>query len=43
MKHRSEALSIYKTFSTMTHTHFNIFIRVFRIDYVGEYLSDALC
>jgi hypothetical protein len=42
MKHCSEALSIYKTFFAMIHTHFNTFIHVFRADYVGEYLSDAL-
>jgi hypothetical protein len=42
MKHGSEALSIYKNFSAMIHTHFNIFIRIFRANSVGEYLSDAL-
>jgi hypothetical protein len=42
MKHRSEALSIYKNFSNMIHTHFDTPIHVFRVDYVGEYLSDAL-
>jgi hypothetical protein len=29
MKHRSEALSIYKTFSAMVHTHFDTSIYVF--------------
>jgi hypothetical protein len=42
MKHRSEALFIYKNFSVMIHTHFNTFIRVFRADSAGEYLSNAL-
>jgi hypothetical protein len=42
MQHRSEALSIYKNFSAMIHTHFDTSIRVFHVDYVGEYLSDAL-
>jgi transposase InsO family protein len=42
MKHRSEALSIYKNFSAMIHTYFDTLIRVFRADSVGEYLSDAL-
>jgi transposase InsO family protein len=42
MKHRSEALSIYKNFSAIIHTHFDISIRVFRADSIGEYLSDAL-
>jgi hypothetical protein len=42
MKHRSEALSIYKTFSAMIRTHFDISIRIFRADSVGDYLSDAL-
>jgi hypothetical protein len=32
MKHRSEALSIYKNFSTMIRTHFDTSIRVFRVD-----------
>jgi hypothetical protein len=43
MKHRSETLSIYKTFSAMIHTHFDTSIHVFRADSAGEYLSDALC
>jgi hypothetical protein len=43
MKHYSEALSIYKNFSAMIHTHFDTSIRVFRADFTGEYLSDALC
>jgi hypothetical protein len=42
MKHRSEALSIYKNFSAMIHTHFDTSIRVFHADSVGEYLSDTL-
>jgi hypothetical protein len=43
MKHCSEALSIYKTFSTMIHTHFDTSIRVFCANSTGEYLSDVLC
>jgi hypothetical protein len=42
MKHRSDALSIYKTFSAMIHTHFDTSIRVFHADSTGEYLTDAL-
>jgi hypothetical protein len=42
MKHRSEALSIYKNFSAMIHTHFDTPIRVFHVNSIGEYLSDAL-
>jgi hypothetical protein len=42
MKHHSEILSIYKNFSAMIHTHFDTPIRVFRADFTGEYLSDAL-
>jgi imidazoleglycerol phosphate dehydratase HisB len=42
MKHRSEALSIYKNFSIMIRTHFDTSICVFHADSVGEYLSDAL-
>jgi hypothetical protein len=42
MKHCSETLSIYKNFSVMIHTHFEISIHVFRADSTGEYLFDAL-
>jgi transposase InsO family protein len=42
IKHRSEALSIYKNFSAMIRTHFDTSIHVFRADSTGEYLSDAL-
>jgi hypothetical protein len=42
MKHRSEALSIYKNFSAMICTHFDTPIRVFCVDSAREYLSDAL-
>jgi hypothetical protein len=42
MKHRSEALYIYKNFSTMIHTYFDTPIRVFRVNSGGECLSDAL-
>jgi hypothetical protein len=42
MKHRSEALSIYKNFSVIIHTHFDTSICLFRVDSAGEYLSDAL-
>jgi transposase InsO family protein len=42
MKHRSEALSIYKNFSAIIHTHFDTSIRVFRADSAVEYPSDAL-
>jgi hypothetical protein len=42
IKHHSEALSIYKNFSAMIHTHFDTPIRVFRADSAGEYLFDAL-
>jgi hypothetical protein len=42
MKHRSEALSIYKNFSAMIRTHFGTSIHVFHVDCAGEYLSDAL-
>jgi hypothetical protein len=41
MKHRREALSIYKTFSAMICTHFDTSICVFHMDSAGEYLSDA--
>jgi hypothetical protein len=42
MKHRSEDLSICKTFSAMIRTHFDTSIRVFRADSANEYLSYAL-
>jgi hypothetical protein len=42
MKHRSEALSIYKNLSAMIRTHFDTPIHVLRADSAGEYLSDAL-
>jgi hypothetical protein len=42
MKHRSEALSIYKNFSATIHTHFDTSIHVFHVDSAGEYLSNAL-
>jgi hypothetical protein len=42
MKHHSEALSIYKNFSAMICTYFDTPIHVFRVDSIGEYLSDAL-
>jgi hypothetical protein len=42
IKHRSEALSLYKTFSAMIHIYFDTSIHVFCVDSVGEYLSDAL-
>jgi hypothetical protein len=42
MKHRSEALSIYKNLSAMIRTHFDTSIHVFHADSVGEYFSDAL-
>jgi hypothetical protein len=41
-KHHSEALSIYKNFSAMIHTHFDTTICVFRADSAGEYLSNTL-
>jgi hypothetical protein len=42
MKHRREALSIYKNFSVMIRTYFYTSIHVFCVDSTGEYLSDAL-
>jgi hypothetical protein len=42
MKHRSEALSIYKNFSAMIRAHFDTPIRVFGADSIREYLSDTL-
>jgi hypothetical protein len=42
MKHRSETLFIYKTFSVMIRTHFDTSIHVFYANYAGECLSDAL-
>jgi hypothetical protein len=41
MKHRSEALSIYKTFATMIRTHFDTSIHVFHADSAWEYLCNA--
>jgi hypothetical protein len=42
MKHRTEALSIYKILSAMNHTHFDTSIHVFCEDFTGEYHSDTL-
>jgi hypothetical protein len=42
MKHRSEVLAIYQGFSSMVRTQFDTSIRVFRANYIGEYLYDAL-
>jgi hypothetical protein len=42
MKHHSEALSIYKNFFAMIHTHFDTSIHVFCAGSTWEYLSDAL-
>jgi hypothetical protein len=42
MKHRNEALSIYKNFSAMVHTHSDTPICVLHVYSVGEYLSNAL-
>jgi hypothetical protein len=42
MKHCSEVLSIYKTFSVFVRTHFATSIHVFCADSVGVYLSEAL-
>jgi hypothetical protein len=42
MKHHSEDLSIYKTFSVMIRTHFNTSIHVFRVNSARKYLSGAL-
>jgi hypothetical protein len=42
MKHHSEALSIFRNFSAMIHTHFDTSIRVFHADSAREYPSDAL-
>jgi hypothetical protein len=42
MKYRSEALSIYKNFSAMIHTHFDTSIHVVIAYSIGECLSDAL-
>ena len=40
MKHRSQLLSIYQSFTHMVHTQFSTSIKVFRSDSDGEYLSD---
>jgi hypothetical protein len=40
MKHRSELISIYKTFARMIHTQFSTHIKTFRSGSGGEYLSD---
>jgi hypothetical protein len=42
MKHRSEALFVYKNFSAIIRTHFDTPIHFFCADSAGEYLSDAL-
>jgi hypothetical protein len=42
IKHRNEALSIYKNLSAMICTHFDTSIHVFHVDFAGDYLSDAL-
>ena len=42
MKNHSEALSIYKNFTTMIRTLVDTSIRIFRVDSAGEYLSGAL-
>lgn len=42
MKHHSEVLAIYQTFSAMVHTKFDTSIRVFHANSAGEYLFDAL-
>jgi hypothetical protein len=40
MKYRIDALSIYKNFSAMICTHFDTSIRVFHVNFTGEYLSE---
>jgi hypothetical protein len=42
MKYHSDALSIYKNFYAIIHTHFDTSIHVFHVDSAGEYLSNAL-
>jgi hypothetical protein len=42
MKHCSESLSVYKTFSAMIHTHIDTSICVFCMNSAGQYLSDTL-
>jgi len=41
MHHRSQVLSIYRSFITMVHTQFTASIKIFRSDSGGEYTSQA--